>query len=130
MFDWYIPDPPLHCPVCGAPLNEWQGKDGPRARFVWRQGQAAPVDQCVGDEIKAKIEDRDDERLPERFEIYSDDCRCNRLVHAVGHCTDDVWTVTEILTPANAVLYPQESPREFAQRTTVLRKWLEQARET
>ena len=43
MFDWYVPDPPLKCPVCGTLLERWQGKDGPCALLVWKQGEAVPV---------------------------------------------------------------------------------------
>jgi hypothetical protein len=28
MFDWYQPEPPLNCPVCGEALSEWQGEFG------------------------------------------------------------------------------------------------------
>ena len=52
MFDYYEPDPALACPVCRAPLAGWQGKDGPCALLVWRQGVASPVDQAVPEESK------------------------------------------------------------------------------
>jgi len=52
MLDWYRPVPDLACPVCGTPLREWQGKEGPCGLFVWQQGEIAPIDQVVDEECR------------------------------------------------------------------------------
>jgi hypothetical protein len=64
MFDTYFPRPPLSCPRCGAQLDDFQGKDGPRALFVWLQGVAAPSDQATDDDCKLPVEQREAFRLP------------------------------------------------------------------
>jgi hypothetical protein len=115
MFDHYRPKPELVCPVCGVSDPEWQGKDGPCALFVWEQGQSAPVDQLVDDECKISPEDRAEIRLPARFEIYTD-CRCPTSLDAVGFTEHGVWTRTELLSPTNAVAYPDENEGEFRKR--------------
>ncbi len=97
MFDHYIPDPPIPCPACGKVLEGWQGKDGPNALMVWRQGRAAPVDQDIEDEeVRLLDEQLARFRLPDSFVIY-DMCDCRReWVEAVGTTTDQVWTRTEL----------------------------------
>jgi hypothetical protein len=37
LFDDYVPDPQLICPICKRKLSGWQAKDGPRAMVQWRQ---------------------------------------------------------------------------------------------
>jgi hypothetical protein len=95
MFDWYEPAEEHRCPVCDVVLSEWQGKDGPCALYVWRQGQAAPVDQRVDDDVKGARGVRAAERLPSRFEIYSHDCG-RHDVTAVCACVDAIWRLTEV----------------------------------
>lgn len=115
MFDFYLPRPDLQFPVCGASELEWQGKEARCGLFVWEQGQKAPVDQRVDDECKIASEARAEFRLPIRFEIYSR-CRCPTFLQAVGFTNDEVWTRTELMSPTNAVPYPNESEREFQKR--------------
>jgi hypothetical protein len=115
MFDHYRPKPGIDCSVCGASYLEWQGKDGPCALFVWEQGQFGPVDQLVDEECKISPEDRAEVRLPVRFEIYAE-CGCPTFLDAVGFTEHGVWTLTELLSPTNAVAYPHESEREFKKR--------------
>jgi hypothetical protein len=115
MFDHYRPTPQIACPICGASNLEWQGKSGPCALFIWEQGHAAPVDQIGSDDFKLPPEKRATWRLPERFEIYAQ-CRCPTFLTAVGFTIQGVWTQTEILTPKNAVAYPDESEREYRRR--------------
>jgi hypothetical protein len=115
MFDHYRPKPDIGCRVCGAAHLEWQGKDGPKALFVWEQGQLAPVGQLVDEECKILPEDRAEVRLPVRFEIYAE-CRCSTFLGAVGVTEHGVWKRTELLSPTNAVAYPHESEREFQKR--------------
>ena len=87
MFDGYIPDAPMHCPKCGKPLREWQGKDGPCSLLVWRQGRTQPVgftpDAGVIDSFPKGHRSR--ERLPERFKIHTSDCG-KHWIDAIGEC--------------------------------------------
>lgn len=96
MFDWYEPEPPLTCPVCGAALRERQGKDAASFLFVWRQGVASPIEQRMDADDKAPDDDREAMRLPERFGIYSYDCAEHPCVEAVCSTEGDVWTRTEV----------------------------------
>jgi hypothetical protein len=100
MFDWYQPYPPLSCPVCGIELKEWQGKEGPCALFVWRQGTAGPVDQLVEAECRLSDDRLMGWRLPETFFIYSYDCE-RHMVLATGNCTQGTWTSTRIAEVRN-----------------------------
>src|SRR5262245_10116029 len=102
MFDYYEPEPALSCPVCGAQLARWQGKDGPCALRVWRQGCPAPVHQEVPDEITGEPTVIGCLRLPTEFEIYTECCGGGFFVSA--HCTapDKVWSHTELETAENA----------------------------
>jgi hypothetical protein len=120
MFDYYRPVPPISCPSCGTPLNEWQGKDGPTALFVWEQGKAAPVDQAVGESMKC--EDPGDWVLPARFIIYAYCESCRRLVEAVGYSDNEIWTRTELHSPDNAWRRDDESRSEFARRIEEMRR--------
>ena len=82
LFDEYIPDPPLFCPLCQASLNGWQGKDGPCGLFVWRQGIASPIDQRVDSEIQLPPEVRAQRRLPNQFMIYTKCCGSRYFIEA------------------------------------------------
>jgi hypothetical protein len=91
MFDWYIPVPDLPCPGCGSTLREWQGKDGPSALFVWRQGTKWPIDQTADEDAKLPPDRSAQWRLPERFVIYSYR-DCGQRVEAEGKCDGDTWS--------------------------------------
>gem|GEM_PF-1654159 len=119
MFDYYRPTPDISCPICKASGLEWQGKYGPCGLFVWEQGQAAPVDQQVDDECQIFPDERGKLRLPVRFEIYAG-CNCPTFLVAVGVTEHEVWIRTELLNPANAVGYSDESERQFRQRLATL----------
>ena len=119
MFDYYVPDPALACPVCARPLAEWQGKCGPCALLVWRQAEAAPVEQRAG-ECNLSGSDRSAWRLPPDFEIYSHDCGCPFPVEARGRCEEGVWRVTELVTAENA----RRSPHERKERWNRRLRWL------
>lgn len=121
MFDHYRPKPDIGCSVCGVSELEWQGKDGPCALFVWEQGHAAPVDQLVSEDCAILPQKRAKVRLPRRFEIYAK-CQCPTFLRAVGSTEHGVWMRTELLSPINAVAYPDESEREFRKRLAALAK--------
>ena len=95
MFDNYRPDPPLACPRCGKPLEGWQGKEGPCALLVWKQGNAEPVAQLVDDDARGDWTRLRQERLPESFTIYAWDAEGHQ-VEAKGHAPEGVWTTTTL----------------------------------
>lgn len=103
MFDWYEPVPPVLCPTCGAVTSGWQGKDGPNALFVWRQGFAHPVSQRVDDPIE-------DERLrefalPAEFQLWTH-CPAGHELLAEGSSQRGVWTATTLETDEAAIRGP------------------------
>jgi len=121
MFDEYQPIPPLDCPACNAFLRGWQGKDGPCALFVWRQGVAAPIYQMIeDDDVRLTDEQLAEWRLPEEFTIYTT-CCSGFFIEADCYCTDGVWTRTELLTAEHAVQRKNERRGEFKARLRWLR---------
>lgn len=122
MFDEYIPDPPLPCPACDAVLDGWQGKDGPNALMVWRQGQAAPVDQAIEDEeIRLAPEQLAAFRLPEQFLIYTQCCGARRFfLEAACHAPGGIWSSTLLETAETAIQGKQERRGDFKARM----RWL------
>jgi len=97
MFDWYRPAAASTCPVCGDPLDGWQGKEGPNALLVWAEGSAAPVDQRADDEWKPMLEHRwKDKGLPDEFEIHTFDDH-DHWVSATCTAVDGVWRETRIV---------------------------------
>ena len=120
MFDYYVPDPVLQCPVCGSDLREWQGKEGAKAQLIWRQGVAAPVSQRVDDEIAISRPEREKFRLPRQFSIYSYCCGNNLPVEAECQTTDGVWTTSCVVTAQSATQRSSETAAEFNARV----RWL------
>lgn len=96
MFDSYRPSRPLACPGCGLAIPRWQGKEGPCALFVWKEGTAWPIGQDVDDELQLPISDRQRKRLPKVFTIYSYDCPRHQPVKALCSTDNDVWMRTEV----------------------------------
>src|ERR1051325_7071406 len=95
MFDYYEPSPELVCPVCKSPLGNWQGKEGPCALLVWRQGMKGPADQRADQDSKLSSEALRKCILPRTFELYSYDCP-DHIVVASGTSKDGMWTSTVI----------------------------------
>ena len=120
MFDYYQPDPGLACSVCGSPLTGWQGKGGPCALLVWRQGTAAPIDQAVPQETKGRPSVIDSLRLPDQFEIYTECCGGRFFATALCAAPDGVWSTTVLETAANARQQPHERAEDFKARL----RWL------
>jgi hypothetical protein len=121
MFDHYIPDPPLRCPVCGSALNDWQGKDGPNALFVWRQGVAAPIDQAIDDEdVRLEPHQLATFRLPENFLIYEYCCGRHFPLEADCRSTKGIWTHIELETAETATQRKDERRHDFKARL----RWL------
>ncbi len=121
MFDHYIPDPPLRCPVCGSALDGWQGKDGPNALMVWRQGVAAPIDQAIEDEdVRLEPHQLAKFRLPQTFEIYEWCCGGHFALEAVCRTSDGIWSSTELITADTAQQNKDERRGDFKARM----RWL------
>ena len=116
MFDTYEPVPQLACPACSRPLEDWQGKDGPCALIIWRQGVTAPVGQPIDDDARLDPEDLEKLRLPEEFEIYTSCCHPRFFVEAIGRAPNGTWEETELATGANAKQAKNERRGEFRRR--------------
>jgi hypothetical protein len=100
MFDVYEPEARLSCPVDGHPLTEWQGKDGPCALLVWREGVSHPVEQQVESELRLSASELDRFTLPPAFTIYSYDCPRHQPVVAVGTTRAGTWAATQLQLPS------------------------------
>jgi hypothetical protein len=94
MFDTFIAEPPLRCRSCGSAVSDFQGKDGPCALFVWKQGVAGPVQQTVDEEYAVSDAERATFRLPDEFEFHADCPRCHAWITGTGYCSSHVWTST------------------------------------
>ena len=119
LFDTYIPNFAQNCSVCGEPLVEWQGKEGPCGLFVWKEGCANPVGQNAGD-VSLDPEKLLEKTLPEQFSISCHDCSCKIANTAKCETTDGVWSKTILVTGSNATIEKHETKSEFRQRM----KWL------
>lgn len=97
MFDTYIPAHDLRCPACQAQLNSWQGKDGPCALLVWKEGRTNPVQQDADDKNSGSAAQLSESRLPSHFLIYSHDCPRHQPIEALGASSNGTWTKTELL---------------------------------
>jgi len=92
--------------------------------LVWEQGRAAPVSQDVTEESRLPPEILARQRLPDEFHLYTDGCRCGRIVLARGRCVGGIWSDSEPITPANARPGPLQSDREFRAYVRDLVRWL------
>jgi hypothetical protein len=97
-FDWFEPDPPVHCLKCKRGIARgWQEKHSDHGLFLWRQGVAAPVDQLVDDDLKLPTEELSGLRLPQdqNLSIYygqCDSCGAHFPFHLDLAFTNDTWT--------------------------------------
>lgn len=98
MFDWYEPTVGAICPSCGQPIIEWQGKSGPCALFVWRQGERHPVGQPIAEESKIEPARYSEFSLPTTFDIWGY-CAEQHGWTRECQCTDGVWRNTGPLHP-------------------------------
>ena len=124
MFDWYIPEPVLICPHCGTALDEWQGKQGPCALLVWRQGRKHPIDQRIDEEIRWAPEELTRFELAERFIIYTSCCSHDFQVEAVCTTEEGVWSESRIITPneVDEVHYDEPKQKRLARKEWLQRK--------
>lgn len=126
LFDHYVPDPPLVCPVCNTVLDGWQGKDGPCMQLTWKQGAKIPVAHIWPDECVPKDEIFFETFvLPRHFQIYTDECICQRTIEAYGICNDEIWLQTEIVTHLNFRPGPTTSKKDELRIQKDLQKWIE-----
>ena len=123
MFDYYQPHSALACPMCGKPLGEWQGKDGPCGLFVWKQGVPAPIDQIVDADVCLESEALAKVRLPTSFLIYTHCCSTKYAVEARCTAPDNTWSSIELVTTTNATRRKEETRAAFKERL----KWLSTA---
>ncbi len=125
MFDWYIPEPKLNCPVCNTQMEEWQGKDSSCCLLVWRQGTRHPIDQNVDEECRISEKELSAIRLPEAFTIYANDCQCPYFVVAHCYSPNGAWLKTEVENASN-VKQAKMKKEEFKNYLA----WLESAKKT
>lgn len=118
MFDYYEPEPPLSCPKCGNMLTGWQGKDGPSALFVWRQGHRHPVGQRAGEN---NVSDVTGFNLPARVSIYTYCCGNDLSVDAIGDVFDGVWIHTRLVEGDEVDAFYSHEPKAKRQAR---KRWL------
>jgi hypothetical protein len=122
MFDYYIPEPPLSCPVCHEPLSGWQGKDADCLLLHWRQGQRFPIKTDIEDLSKSL----ESFTLPEVFEFYTwGGCKCDRNIIAYGFTENGIWARSEIVTHLNFRPGTRTSLHDTHSIKNELRTWLE-----
>ena len=127
MFDTYIPDPAIACPVCGAVLENWQGKDAQCMLLTWKQNEKHPIAHAWPEEsVPVDQEFLDQFTLPAQFTIYTNGCNCDRMIYANGTCLDGIWISTELVTPENYRTLPTDSTKDVSRKKEDLRKWLQQ----
>jgi hypothetical protein len=103
MFDEFAPTPAVECPYCGTTLIGWQGKDGPCALFVWRQGLAAPLEQMIDDDCRLPADKMAKVRLPERFRFGHPTAGCRYCpVAGIGRTENGVWVETTLILLSDA----------------------------
>ncbi|MES2918491.1 MAG: hypothetical protein V4729_07720 [Pseudomonadota bacterium] len=121
LFDYYVPEPALNCPVCNAGLDGWKGVDGPDDLVVWRQGQSQPVEQLAGSESPLAAEALAALRLPNVFRIYTSCCSKRFFVEAIGRAPNGTWKSTELISADNAQRDKNERMEDFKSRI----RWLQ-----
>ena len=126
LLDYFYPDPPIPCPVCGEVLDGWQGWGGLCMLLYWRQGERHPFDtgwdKDTIDDVGVFLESC---LLPERFTISTyNDCKCQRRILAYGWCEEGVWRRTELVSHANFITESYHSVKDVRQIKSDLERWL------
>lgn len=99
MFDYYVPVPTINCPGCGAPLDEWQGKDGPCALMTWKQGEPASTDQPCEDDLIGVPKELLKPHVPQlTFSIHAY-CENDGLIYAECQVENGTWAKTTVINP-------------------------------
>lgn len=95
MFDHFEPVPPIE--VDGVVLSGWQGKAGPCALYIWRQGKASPIEHAVDQEWKEKPAVVAGIRLPEGESlIYTTHPNDKRWINAAILVRNGTWVETRL----------------------------------
>ena len=99
MFDTYIPNPPLSCPICGETQDSWQSKDGPCLLLTFRQSEGLPWDEFF-DDLWGMGQWDDRKRIAEEtgiltFEFYTS-CSNRHWMDAEGVVRDQVWVEARV----------------------------------
>ena len=97
LYDCYIPDPPIDCPLCGTKLVEWQGKDSLCFLLRWKQNIKGPIRSESREGALPPRPEEDEYLLPDQFEIYSYDCPIHQPITAWGKAPEGIWLTTEVL---------------------------------
>lgn len=98
MFDWYEPATTPPCERCGEAMTGCQGKDGPCALEVFREGESR---MSASLRIDEPMDALDPLGLPMRF-TFSCWCSNGHRQDYVGECVDGVWSRTVRATFAEA----------------------------
>ena len=124
LFDYYQPSVAFACPVCGAVLDEWQSYDGPCGLFLFREGVAGAVEQCVDPECRIAASELMALLLPEEFFIRSHDCGCP-FPSELRCCSEGgTWVRTEMYTGSEMDLRLRGAERR--EHWQARRKWLKE----
>jgi hypothetical protein len=121
LFDTFVPDPLLHCPVCQSALTDWQSHDGPCGLMVWRQGFASPIDQLIDGDARLPPDELVRLRLPDTFRITTRCCSPRFWVEAICRSASGVWSTCEVVTVQNARQHKDERREDFGARLRWLR---------
>ena len=113
VIDIFEPHPSLECPWCGDLVEHWQGNGGPRALFVWRQGEKHPVRQAVDEPIAS--ERFSEFTLSDEFNLIGR-CPSEHVVRGIGRCHHGVWDETDTSEAKRAAADDAERRRVRALR--------------
>jgi hypothetical protein len=95
--DHYEPKPPVKCPICGNPLGQWKGTDGPCKGLLWHENVAEPSLELLpkDDLATGYLTLRLDGDV--HFHTTCAHCKDGALgIKAVGTVKNGVWTDTDI----------------------------------
>lgn len=121
LFDYYMPEADLNCPVCNAILRDWRGSDGPGDLVVWQQGVSQPVKQLPGSEHPLEPSALAALRLPNVFRIYTSCCSQRFFIEAIGRAPQGTWKSIELISADNAQRDKDERMEDFKSRI----RWLQ-----
>ena len=96
MHDYYNPIPELIDPNTNEVLEDWQGKDGPCALFIWEQNKINPIDQFGDEDIKLSKDELNNFYLPKKFIIYTTNSKGDFLF-ANCECKNKIWKKTKLI---------------------------------
>ncbi len=104
MFDYYVPQPELQCPLCGDELADFQGKDGPNFLSRFKQGQEIPEHDDWEEDWGIESD-----RVADRIRIYTS-CKNGHWVEAEGRLEGRCWVETKIVEVRETPTSPKVVP--------------------